>query len=97
VQVLQNARQKTFRDNDLTKFLNQDYYALQLNAENKKDLKFLNRLYKGNPKKYHELAKFLGKENGELVFPTTVLLNQNFQLKKRLVGFINSEDLLREL
>ncbi len=87
----------TFGDSDLAESLNQDYYALQLNAESEEDLKFLNRIYKSNPNNYHELANYLGKENGELVFPTTVLLTQNFQLKKRLVGFINSEDLLREL
>ncbi|MFT5619375.1 MAG: thioredoxin-related protein [Arenicella sp.] len=87
----------TFGDGDLAKSLNQDYYALQLNAENKEDLKFLNRVYKSDLNNHHELANYLGKENGELAFPTTVLLNQNFQLKKRLVGFINSEDLLGEL
>ncbi|MFT5618429.1 MAG: thioredoxin-related protein [Arenicella sp.] len=87
----------TFGNSDLAEALSQDYYALQLNAENESDLKFLNRVYKSNPNAYHELANFLGKENGELVFPITVLLNQNFQLKKRLVGFINSEDLLKEL
>ena len=87
----------TFTKTEVVKRLNEKYYCLQLDAESKEQIKFLNRVYHPQSIGYHSLAEMLGKEGGELSFPTTVMLNESFQLEGRLVGFTNAKTLLRSL
>lgn len=87
----------TFTDDELVKDLNNSFYLLKLNAEETASILFLNRVYKYIPSGYgtgyHELAAFLGKENGKLEFPTTVFLSKSMVLRKRFQGFINASTL----
>ena len=83
----------TFTDPQTVALLNREYYCLKLDAEHKEAIRFLNRDYQAQSGGYHQLAELLGKENGELTFPTTLLLSENLQLKRRQTGFINTENL----
>jgi thioredoxin-related protein len=92
---------KTFTDSAVVKILNENYYALKLNAEGKKAITFLGKSYRYKPSGAgageHELAVMLGKENGELSFPTTVLLSDRWQMLSRKSGFINPQNLRNQL
>jgi thioredoxin-related protein len=83
----------TFGEKALSDQLNKDYYALRLNAETEETITFLNRKYEGGAEQYHELAQMLGKSEGQLIFPTTLLLSEGLQLKHRLTGFATAEEL----
>jgi uncharacterized protein YyaL (SSP411 family) len=84
----------TFQDSLVAQALNKNYYAIRLNGEETQPISFLNRIYKSRSKGHHELAELLGKEQGELVFPSTVILSEQLQLQQRITGFINTNDLL---
>lgn len=83
----------TFGKTKVLKQLNQEYYAVRLNAETKESITFLNRSYQGGTDRYHELAQFLGRSEGQLSFPTTLLFSRHLQLQHRLTGFVSATDL----
>ncbi len=84
-----------FEDPELAELFNQKFYCLQLDAEATNAIRFLGRTYDFQASRgYHELAEFIGSQNNELVFPTTVLLSHNFQVLKRFQGLQKAEDLL---
>ena len=91
----------TFTNSEVVEKLSRDFYALKLNSESKSPIKFLNRTYTykstGSVTGTHQLAEFLGKKGGELVYPTTVLLTSELNISSRETGFINTEDLLELL
>lgn len=84
----------TFAQAAVSQMVNENYYALRLDAETAEDIQFLNRTYHGRSQDYHELAEILGKQDGQLAFPTTVVLSKTLQLEKRWVGFVPPETLL---
>ncbi|MDX2302353.1 MAG: thioredoxin family protein [Microscillaceae bacterium] len=85
----------TFTDAELIRVLNQDFYCLQLDAETTDEIIFLGKKYtfqtSGAGTGHHSLAQTLGKEQGKLSFPTTVLLNKNLQIVCHLPGFVSKE------
>jgi thioredoxin-related protein len=91
----------TFTNLEVVKKLSRDFYTLKLNGESKSPIKFLNRTYtfksSGSQTGNHQLAEFLGKKGGELVYPTTVLLTSKLNVSAIETGFINADDLLKLL
>ena len=83
----------TFNDLQLIELLNQKFYCLSLNAEENKEIIFLNKSYKfkstGANTGVHALAELLGKANGIVSYPTTVFLNDRLQISHRMIGFQN--------
>ena len=79
----------TFTDPDVVKMLNEQYYAVKLDAEQKTDIVFQNTVFKyvkvGNTG-YNELASSLLKE--KMSFPTTVFLDEDYKLIQVLPGFL---------
>lgn len=90
-----------FNDTTLSKLLKDKVYLLKLNAEEKNDILFFNRKYKGaTTKQYHELAEYLAQENNTLNFPSIIILNRKLLPIYKSYSFINKEDLndiLRQL
>lgn len=88
----------TFNRPQVVKEINQNFYAVRLNAEETKDIIFLNKKYRYKPSGtgsgHHELAEMLGTKNGKLSFPSTVILSKSWQVIQRETGFLNSEELL---
>lgn len=86
--------EKTFTDSVTARKINNGFYAISLDAEQKSEIIFLNKRYRYKPSGsgtgHHELAEALGKQNGMLSFPTTVILSPSLQLSNRITGFINS-------
>ena len=86
---------KTFSDPKVIAYLNKHYYAVKFDAEQKgavtyagKDFKFI-RSGRGG---YHELAAALTE--GNLGYPTIVLIDQNLKPITYLSGFQSAENLM---
>lgn len=70
----------TFNAPNIAKYLNDDFYAVKLNAEQREDIKFKEHIFKfvkqGGRRGYHQLAYEL--LNGRMSYPTVVVLNEDF-------------------
>ena len=88
----------TFKNKAVISILNADFYFVELNAEEKKDITFNGKIFKFIPNGInsgmHRLASELANINGELSYPTTVILNSNFEIIGKKSGFIDSKSLL---
>lgn len=89
----------TFSDRRVIKNLNDKFYFIKLDAENKKDITFLNKTFTYKPSGIntgiHELASELASIKNNVSYPTITKLNQNFEIEFQKVGFINSKNLLQ--
>lgn len=87
----------TFGDPQVVKEINQHFYALRLNGEEKHDITFLNKTYRYRPtgasSGYHELAELLARQNGVVSFPTTIILSKNFQVLDIHSGLLKAEEI----
>lgn len=83
-------------DQELKTLLNDTYYCLKLDAESLEDVVFFQRTYSYETVSgYHQLAMMLGREGGELVFPTTVLMDRWQHVTERFQGLVRAKELLR--
>ncbi len=86
-----------FKNADIVETLQNQFYTLDLNAESEEDIPFMGKTYHFRPSGLnsgqHELAVLLGKENGILIFPTTLLLDSRLQLRWRHQGLVSVEQL----
>lgn len=88
----------TFKDPEVVKWMNQHFYAVKFNAEQKADV-----AYKGHTLKfqaaggrgYHELAFSL--LDGRLGYPSFVYLDENENRITISPGYKNADTLLKEL
>jgi len=68
-------------NNETTKFINENYNFISFDAETKSSIEFNQKTYHYIPTSatngLHELAYELGQVNGELNFPTLVILNSD--------------------
>lgn len=82
----------TFSDPILGKLVNEKYYAVSFDAEQKADVTIEGRTYKfvdSGRRGYHELAKEL--LGGSMSYPTVVFLNDQRQIMNRIKGFQTKE------
>ena len=69
----------TFNASNIAKYLNDDFYAVKLNAEQKQDIQFREHTFKfvkQGRRGYHQLAYEL--LNGRMSYPTVIVLDENF-------------------
>ena len=77
------------RDTSIAKRLYHQYYVLRLDVESRDPIALAGRTYRYNAaEKRHELALLLGRENGNLTLPTTVVLSPRLALRHRHVGML---------
>jgi thioredoxin-related protein len=78
----------TFSEPEVAKLLNEKFYAVKFDAEQKGDVVFNGTTFKfvesGN-NGYHQLAAAL--LNNQLSYPTVVFLNENFEIIQPLAGY----------
>ena len=78
----------TFSDPQVAKVLNENFYPVKFNGEQKEDVQFDGHTFKfvasGN-KGYHQLAAAL--LNNQLSYPTVVFLDENFRMIQPLPGY----------
>lgn len=89
---------KVFENKKVVKRIKDNYYFIRLDGENKKPISFNNQTYEYIPYSsrsgVHQLAKLLGEEEGRLNYPTTVVLNTNYSVNKRIVGYLAKSNFL---
>jgi thioredoxin-related protein len=85
----------TFSDPIIGKYVNENYYAVSFDAEQKGDVVVNGRTYKfvaqGN-RGYHELAAELMQ--GQMSYPTVVFLDRDMNIFQALPGYRTKEDFL---
>lgn len=87
----------TFKNAEVIKSLNEKFYLVQLNAEEKREVLFNNHRYKFKPNGTntgtHELAQALGTIEGKTGYPVLVMLNSKREIVFQYSGFMNSKAL----
>jgi len=84
----------TFDNEKVAALLNEKYYAVKLDAEQKGDIEFDGRTFKfiaEGRNGYHELAASL--LNGKMSYPTVVFLDEEFRLITPVPGYQQPQDL----
>ena len=78
----------TFNDREVSRLLNEKFYAVKFNAEQREDVVFDGHTFKFVPSGrsgYHELAAAL--LNNQLSYPTVVFLDEEFKMIQPLAGY----------
>ncbi|MDQ7959399.1 thioredoxin family protein [Flavobacterium lindanitolerans] len=91
----------TLKNKELITALNQNFYFISFDAEDKKDIFFNGTVFKfkpkGNNSGVHELATALAEKNGNTAYPSIVILNSDYSIAAQLQSYINAKDLLQML
>jgi len=80
----------TYQNNLITEIINQNFYAVKLDAEQQESLIYKGKEYKFIPqgrKGYHELAANL--LHGEMSYPSTVFMDRNERLIQKVPGYLD--------
>jgi thioredoxin-related protein len=80
----------TFQQPHIASYLNEHFYPVKFNAEQKADISFNNQLFKyvkSGRRGYHQLAAELSKSLGRLSFPTIIFLDENHSVIQPIPGY----------
>lgn len=92
-----------FRDKDVIRILNTDYYAIKMNAESKDTIifegeKYMNKQLGKKRRPTHEIPILLAsRKNKSFTLPVTLILNENFNVEKRFFEYLSPKQLLSVL
>ncbi|MGB0176962.1 MAG: thioredoxin family protein [Owenweeksia sp.] len=78
----------TFQNAEIARYINANYYAVKLNAEQKEDIRFRDANFKFIAKGrrgYHELAATLLQ--GRMSYPSIVYLDENLDMIQPIPGY----------
>lgn len=78
----------TFEQPEIVNYINEHYYAVKFNAEQKNEIAFKGKTYKfvnNGRRGYHELAAEITR--GRLSYPTIVFLNENLEVIQPVPGY----------
>jgi|TARA_B110000977_G_scaffold194569_1_gene271424 thioredoxin-related protein len=91
-------KKTTFKNREVIQLLNEKFYFIKLNAEEKKDITFLGKIFTykptGTTSGMHELATELGTIKKTIIYPTTILLNTIFEIDAQLTGLYNANKMI---
>lgn len=92
----QRMKVTTFKNAEVIEKLNSDFYFLDLNAEEKRDINFNNQTFKykpsGNNVGVHELALQLGTMNNQIVYPVLCVLNEKNEIILQYGSYLGPKD-----
>lgn len=95
-QYCQIMKNTTFKNQEIIKTLNSDFYFIDFNAEEKRDIKFNNQIFKykptGNNVGVHELALQLGSINNQIAYPALCVLNEKNEIVFQYSSYLNPKD-----
>ena len=83
----------TFKDPEIVAYINKHFYAVKFNAESKKPINFLNKIY-NNPGRTHQLALKIGSNNGQLSYPSIVYFDKKFNKLSVIPGYYEPQEFL---
>lgn len=79
---------KTFTNPDVIKYMNRNFYAVKFNAERTDSVRFMGKWYGFAPQsRANQLAVDL--MGGRMSYPTSVILEENFQNPAPIPGYLN--------
>jgi len=84
----------TFQHPDIAQYINDNYYAIKLNAEQREDIILGGKTYKYVPsgrRGYHELAAAILQ--GRMSYPTVVFLDENVNMLQPIPGYKSPQEL----
>jgi thioredoxin-related protein len=88
-------KETTFKNKKIIQLLNDNFYFVKLNGEEKKDITFLGKtfVYKptGTNTGVHELAKELAAIQKRISYPTTTFLNSKFVIQLQINGLCTAK------
>jgi thioredoxin-related protein len=95
-QYCQRMKVTTFKNQEIIQKLNSDFYFVDLNAEEKRDIKFNNQIFKyqpsGNNVGLNELAIQLGTINNQIVYPVLCVLNKKNEIIFQYSNYLTPKD-----
>jgi thioredoxin-related protein len=95
-QYCQRMKVTTFKNQEIIQKLNSDFYFVDLNAEEKRDIKFNNQIFKyqpsGNNVGLNELAIQLGTINNQIVYPVLCVLNEKNEIIFQYSNYLTPKD-----
>jgi thioredoxin-related protein len=81
----------TFANPEITAYINKNYHAVKMNAEQRESITFRGKRYDFNPTATrtgaNQLAADLGTSNGRLGYPTIIILDENLDKISTDPGF----------
>lgn len=88
----------SFKNLQLIEFLNRNYYCIELDAESKSTIEFLDKNYSYNPVQgFHQLTLTLTKDSDQIIFPTLVVLDKSYRIKSVLQSYQEPQSLIKHL
>jgi thioredoxin-related protein len=96
--ICHGMKKTTFNNNEVITLLNDTFYFVKLNGEEKNDIPFLGKTFVYKPTGantgIHELANELAAKKGRIAYPTTTILNSKFEIDLQLGGYLKSEKMI---
>ena len=89
-------KKNTFQNTEVIQKLNEDYYFILFNGEEKENITFLGKTFSYQPSGnsgMHELAKQLTISEKRTSYPTTIILNTNYEIDLLIDGYLNAKKL----
>ena len=94
----QTMKNTTFKNEKLVSTLNNDFYFIDFNAEEKEDVLFRGTIFKYKDSLgVHQLAEQLGTVDGKVAYPTICFLNENFEIMYQHTEALTSKQFLKLL
>ncbi|MGX7667747.1 thioredoxin family protein [Flavobacterium pedocola] len=88
----------TFKDPEVVQLLNNNFYFVSLDAEQKTPITFKNKTFKYKPKGQNsgvnELAEELGTVDGTLTFPTFSILDKNNTILLQISSYTDAKTMI---
>lgn len=86
----------TFKDPEVVKYMNENYYAVKFDAEGRDNIIFKEQVFRyAADKKKHELA--IALLQGKMSFPSTVYLDEKQDVITVVPGYLKSDRMTRVL
>ncbi|MCR4033074.1 MULTISPECIES: thioredoxin family protein [Flavobacterium] len=95
-QFCQRMKTTTFKNQKIIQKLNSDFYFIDFNAEEKREVRFHNQTFaykpSGNNVGVHELALQLGTINNQIVYPVLCVLNEKYEIIFQYNNYLDSNN-----
>ncbi|WP_163396275.1 thioredoxin family protein [Flavobacterium limi] len=95
-QFCQRMKSTTFKNQEIIERLNSNFYFIDFNAEEKRDITFHNQTFKykpaGNNVGVHELALQLGTMSNQITYPVLCVLNEKNEIIFQYSNYLSPKD-----
>ena len=86
-----------FKNSEIISAINQDFYAVKMNAESTENIKFDGQIFRNEQSKtkrngIHQIPLILAKrEQKSMSFPVVMILDKEFKIRKKSYEYLSSE------